>query len=115
MTRLGNQENWTVKDWSRVIFTDEKTFSSQRTGSKRVRKFRGQPAQVFTFKGPRKVTVNCWGYITSTGVGKLYAFLMVLMASSMENFLKVFYQKSLKSFLIAFLCKTMRLFIVLNL
>ena len=65
------QQNWTLEKWSKVIFTDEKTFSSQRTGSKRVRKARGQPHIVFTLKGRQKVTVNCWGYITASGVGKI--------------------------------------------
>ena len=54
-----------------MVFSDEKTFSSQRVGSKRVRKFRGKPSPIFTTKSLRKITVNCWGCITSNDVGQI--------------------------------------------
>ena len=69
--RFIKQSEWQVEDWQRVIFSDEKTFSSQRTGSKRVRKLRNEPSPAFTWKSPRRITVNCWGCITKNGVGKI--------------------------------------------
>ena len=54
-----------------MIFSDEKTFSSQRKGSKRVRKFRGEPSPLFTLKSLRKINLNVWGCITANGVGKI--------------------------------------------
>lgn len=66
------QLKWTSKDWQRVVFSDEKTFSNRRSGNKRVRKMRGEEIPVYTESCGKRVSLNCWGYITASGVGQIH-------------------------------------------
>lgn len=69
--------NVSVEDWSCVIFCDEKTFQSyhngriyvyRRRGDGMDRRYRYRRNRTSDFK------VNCFGYVTSSGIGDIFVF-----------------------------------------
>ena len=66
--------NWSLNDWARVVFTDEKTFFSTSHGKLhcyRLRNERFERANIYEQARSGHVTANMWGWIHLYGVGEL--------------------------------------------
>ena len=64
-------ENWTVKDWSKLIFSSESTFMCQSASAHQMWHQQGQPTPTTpTVKHPTKVMV--WSAMCTKGAGRLH-------------------------------------------
>lgn len=73
--RLAFAEENLHRDWGNVIFSDESVFSSANDGPVRVYRPRGTrhyPAYVHECTRSGRVSVMCWGWISSRGIGVLH-------------------------------------------
>lgn len=77
MDRLGfayQHRNWNALDWSTVIFSDEKMFSSDGTGNVWVHRPKGHrddSRYVLQKRKSGRFSIGIWGWITAAGPGQL--------------------------------------------
>ena len=73
--RFAFAESNVDREWDRVIFTDESTFSSANDGPVLVYRPQGErynPQYMSTCKRSGRVSVHCWGWISHEGAGVLH-------------------------------------------
>lgn len=69
-----NHANWTIKEWSRIVFSDESKLYPKRTVT-RVIWSRSHQKRSPPFEEPlEEMSINVWGYIRYDGVVEIFRF-----------------------------------------